>query len=98
MEAHQKEKALLVNPYYEKPELYLAYEANNTLKEVAVVAPSIAQKPYTDAMIENFGLNRPELLHFRYGVYEIFKMFKIYATRNDIPSDMIVQCKNQIEK
>ncbi len=96
--AYQKEKALLINPYYEDPSLYLAYEANDTLKEVCVVAPNSTRKPYTDAMIENFGLNRPELLYLRYGVYHTFKIFKTYSKNKDIPLDMINDFKSEIEK
>jgi hypothetical protein len=93
----KKEKALLINPYYENPEPYLAYQADDNLKEVRVIAPSTAKKPYTQAMIDNFGLNRVELLRARYDIYRVFRLFKLASKRNDLPSDFIAELKANIE-
>jgi hypothetical protein len=94
---HKQEKALLINPYYENPELYLAYQEDDTLKEVRVIAPNATKKAFTQAMIDNFGLNRPELLHYRYGVFRAFRLIKIASKRSDLPADFIVALKQNIE-
>jgi hypothetical protein len=47
---HKKEKSLLLNPYFDNPATFMAYEVDNTLKEVKVI-PS---KPKYSNYMYNF--------------------------------------------
>lgn len=98
LQHHVAEKALLINPYYEDPEPYFAYSADDNLKEVIVISPSIDKAPFTKEMIDTFGLNRKELKEDRYDYFQKFYTFKRFSMRIDLPPDVINECKIEIEE
>lgn len=76
---HKKEKALLINPYYDDPQSIFEYKADDSLKEVEV---AIAKKvknasKIQSAVVENYGLNRLELKQLRYEWYDNYITFKL---------------------
>jgi hypothetical protein len=68
---HDKERPLLLNPYYDKPEDYFAWKANDVLREVELIPlPSNPEAPlFVKAAIDLYGLNRPKLKQQRYFAY-----------------------------
>jgi hypothetical protein len=62
------EQALLLNPYTDKPEEHLKWEADPVLKEVEVVARK-GNDPNSQNTIECYGLNREELRAERWKVF-----------------------------
>jgi hypothetical protein len=93
LQNHQLEQALLINPYFDNPTDYIAYEADDVIEEVRVVSKSIAKKPYIKAMEDYYGINRVELANFRFQTFRKFRIFK-KAIRENIPTNL----KNDILK
>jgi hypothetical protein len=73
---HKAEKPLLINPYFDTPSVFFAYEANDTTEEVTIVATKPKYQPYIKAMEDFYGLNRIELKNFRYQTFSVFRIFK----------------------
>lgn len=63
---HLIERPLLINPYYENPEDFFAYEADDILKEVSIIPLRDEAIPFVEASVNIYGLNRRELLDLRY--------------------------------
>lgn len=82
--AHKKEKALLVNPYYEDPEKIFGYEADDALQEVKIfVLPTVKDAALIEtAIVENYGLNRLELRQLRFEWYDAYAIWKATLTEN----------------
>ncbi len=76
LENHRLEMASLINPYFEDPEKYFAYEADDVTKEVIVMAAKPAYKRFFEASEKFYGINRIELKTVRYQVYKAFKTLK----------------------
>lgn len=93
LDKHKAEKALLINPYFDKPEAYFAYEADDITKEVKIIPTKSKFKKHIKAAEEFYGLNRIELKNIRYSEYAKFKMFKLVI---DHISDL--NLKNEIKK
>lgn len=81
LEACTKEKAALPDPYTVDPVDLFAWEADENLKEVRLVAAknTVAAKRAVAAAEEVLGLNREELRRERYRIYEEVVAFKKYA-------------------
>jgi hypothetical protein len=84
--AHHQERPALINPYLDDPTLYIAYEADDTTKEVKVVAKDIAYQPYIDAAEKYYGINRVELRSSRYTIFKVFRVLKQSYAQN-LPLD-----------
>src|SRR5262249_54836217 len=67
--ACQAEGALLLNPYFDDPDRYFAWEADRVLREVKVVPRDEASRPWCEAAEAGYGLNRKELCDERWNVY-----------------------------
>ena len=80
---HQAERPYLVNPYLDDPAVFYAWEADDTLRRVSLVAvPGLADgDEYVKAAEDDLGLNRLELQELRYATLEIFRTFE--AVLND---------------
>ena len=50
LQNHQSELALLINPYFDNPTDYIAYEADDVIEEVKVIPKTNTQKPYIKAI------------------------------------------------
>ena len=87
------EEAELLDPYYEDPDAYLAWEADRTLREVRMVARQgdAWSERAVRAAEAYYGLNREELLRLRFDVYEDLeldvRMFRHLRSTNG-PADL----------
>lgn len=94
---HHAESAYLLNPYFDDPSVYLAYEVDDNRKEVTIVPAAQAYAPHVRAAEENSGLNRLELKQFRYQIYTKFRTFKRSMAFIDDP-DMQAEIQAQIQE
>jgi len=76
IDRHKTEQAYLINPYFDDPVTYFAYEADDELEEVKVVATSPAYDDFVNAAENYYGINRIELKNFRYRVFKNFRVLK----------------------
>lgn len=81
---HTAELAYLINPYFDDPAAFFAYEADDVIEEVKVVPAKKKYAPYVQAAEDYYGINRIELKNIRYSVYTKFRAFKLaYADLTD---------------
>lgn len=73
---HASEQALLLNPYFDDPAKFIAYDCNDDKEEISIVPTDDAAKPYIEAMEDYYGLNRIELKNLRYRVFTKFRILK----------------------
>lgn len=73
---HLHEKPLLLNPYLDNPESIIAYEADDVLEEVKMIAANNNHIANIQAMEEYYGINRKELKSYRYSVFRTFRILK----------------------
>lgn len=72
----KKEKALLVNPYYEDPAKFIAYKPVLETREVVVVPSKPAHAAIVKACENLFGMNRKELMDLRFQRYTMYMTLK----------------------
>ena len=65
----RKEKALLINPYFDDPAVYFAYKPILENKEVVVVPRAAKYKKVIEACENLFGVNRKVLMDLRFQWY-----------------------------
>lgn len=73
---HDQERPLLLNPYFDQPDLFYAWVADGVLREVQLVPASQQAVNFVQAAISAFGLNRPELQRARYRVFMFYRMVR----------------------
>lgn len=73
---HLAEGVHLINPYFDNPEIYFKYEADDVLQEVKIIPTSTIYDEIVKASEDYYGLNRPELKRLRYTVFSSFRVFK----------------------
>jgi uncharacterized protein (TIGR02646 family) len=73
---HHAENVSLINPYFDNPELFFKYEADDILEEVKMVSSSALYNDHIKAAEDYYGLNRIELRRIRYSVFSMFRVFK----------------------
>jgi hypothetical protein len=73
-QAHQREKALLLNPYIDDPTRYFAYAADDIMQEVTLVPAAPRYQAHVQAAEDYYGLNRVELKSQRYTIYKTFEV------------------------
>ena len=80
IESHKKEQPYLLNPYFDDPQKYYAWEVDKTLEEVKLV-PAVGDE-FTIKCVKvadgAFGLNRDELKKLRYEIYLQYSVHKFY--------------------
>jgi hypothetical protein len=74
---HINEEALLLNPYFDDPTVYFAYEADDVTQEVKIVSSKSTYIEYVKAAEDFYGINRIELKNMRYSVFTKFRAFKL---------------------
>jgi hypothetical protein len=82
LQNHQAELALLINPYFDNPADYFAYQEDDILEEVKVIPKTNNEQPYIKAMEDFYGINRVELANFRYQIFRKFRIFKHLISQN----------------
>ncbi|MEO6832026.1 MAG: hypothetical protein ABI378_06760 [Chitinophagaceae bacterium] len=93
---HKKEKAYLINPYFEKPQDFYAYAADDMLKEVKIVPTKPEYAPYIKAAEDYYGINRIELKNLRYSTFSKFRAFKMaFGALTDVGIKQ--EIKNQLD-
>lgn len=95
---HIVERPLLLNPYMDDPANFYAWRADDTLEEVELVplSTSLNSALYVQAAIDDYGLNRQELLNERFKVYSAFRTFKQVLTDPGISAATRQMVQNQI--
>ena len=80
---HQTERPFIVNPYIDDPAQWFAWDANDALRRVKLVALTGVPdaQNFVTAAEQDLGLNRIELQELRYTEFEKFRTFKL--TMND---------------
>ncbi|QEC78284.1 HNH endonuclease family protein [Mucilaginibacter ginsenosidivorax] len=94
---HQAEQALLLNPYLDDPKAFIAYEADDIIREVSIVAKNRKAKPYIKAMEDHYGINRLELRNLRYKIFKAFRLFKKNLAKTTDPAE-IKEIQEQIDE
>lgn len=97
---HFAEEALLLNPYFDDPTIYFAYQEDDITEEVKIVPTKDKYIDHIKAAEDFYGINRIELKNVRYSVFREFRLFKIIYEKltvegNDEPLRKAV--KNQID-
>ncbi|RPD44144.1 hypothetical protein DNI29_22370 [Hymenobacter sediminis] len=93
---HRKEMAFLLNPYFDDPSEYLAYEADDATKEVRVIPTKPEYAGHVKAAEDYYGLNRIELRNYRYKTYKTYQLFKRSLSRltdERLKADVLEQLK-----
>jgi hypothetical protein len=94
------EEAALINPYYEDPEPYFIWQADDTLGEVTIL-PNPDGPPKSDQVYEAakefYGLARKELRVMRYQMYRLFWVLKqADKQRASLTPELADQIREQI--
>jgi uncharacterized protein (TIGR02646 family) len=76
LDEHAREVALLLNPYFEDPTTYFAYEADDITEEVKIVPTKAKYASQVKAAEDFYGINRIELKNVRYSVFRTFRLIK----------------------
>jgi hypothetical protein len=90
------EYALIINPYFEEPAEYLAYEPILETKEVVVVPTLAKHKPIVEACETYFGINRKELMDLRFIRYTEYMTFKYALEDNGLAAQTRQMLKNRL--
>lgn len=100
LSAHKKEKALLVNPYYDDPEKIFEYNADENLQEVEIFVLNTVNNSaeIQKAVIENYGLNRLELKQLRYEWYDNYITLKLTLKERNISLKLRKRIETKIER
>jgi uncharacterized protein (TIGR02646 family) len=93
---HVAERALLINPYFDNPATYFAYEADDLTKEVKIISSDPGYISHFEAAEEFYGINRIELRNFRYQVFRQFRVYKLTLKEN-ITNELRAEVESQIE-
>jgi len=73
---HKAEKALILNPYYDNPEEFLAYQPILPNQEILVVPLKPEDKPIVKACEKLYGVNRKELKKHSFQWYANYMPFR----------------------
>jgi len=96
LKEHKAEVPLLLNPYFDNPLTYFAYEADDTTEEVKIVPTKPKYSKYIKAAEDFYGINRIELKNVRYSVFTKFRAFKM--AYNELTDGVVKrEVKKQIE-
>ena len=89
LQLHRQEQALLLNPYFDEPEEFFAWQADDAAEEVRLVPmPGVTEAAdYCRAAEKFYGLNRPQLLRLRYATYTTFQLFRRLADEPGISQE-----------
>lgn len=100
IEHHQQERPLLLNPYFDQPEAFFAWRADEVLMEVELIAllTTFDTKPFCDAAIAHYGLNRKSLKDYRWDRYEQYRTFRDVLDDPRLSPQIKALVHKQIEK
>lgn len=92
----KKEKALLINPYFDDPAVYFAYKPILENNEVVVVPTKPKYENIIKACENLFGLNRKELLDLRFEKYCLYMTLRHTMTDNGISANTRQMTENRL--
>lgn len=97
---HLTERPFLVNPYFEKPENFYAWEADDSLRQVKLIAkPGLSDgDKYVKEAEDVLGLNRIELLELRYSTLQIFRTFESVLSDLNISANTRTLVRDQMDQ
>lgn len=85
LDEHRDEHAYLINPYFDNPTIYFAYDADDIIEEVKIIPVNKLFAKHVKAAEEYYGINRIELKNARYSVFTKFRAFKMaYHALTDV--------------
>jgi hypothetical protein len=90
---HQAERPYLLNPYFDDPEQYYAWEVEPVLKHVYLVPANKPTEQFVNEAERLYGLNRKELLELRYFFYSLYDAFRLVLEDERVS----VQTKHRVE-
>jgi hypothetical protein len=82
LQHHTQESAFLLNPYFDNPAKYIAYEADDLLEEIKIIPANPQFQHHINAMEDFYGINRIELANFRYFTFRNFRTYKKMLNEN----------------
>ncbi len=94
----QKEKALLVNPYFDDPSVYFAYKPILENKEVVIIPTKPKYERLVKICEDLFGLNRKELLDLRFQRYSLYMTLRHTLTDNAISANTRLMSQNRLNE
>lgn len=99
-DAHRDERPFLVNPYIDDPADFYAWEADDTLRRVKLVAVAALADgdDYVKAAEDDLGLNRIELQELRYTTLEIFRTFEVAVNDPGISASTKTLIRDQMTR
>lgn len=90
------EKPLLINPYFDEPSTYFAYQPILENNEVVMVPTKTKYKKVIKACENLFGLNRKELLDLRFERYCIYMTLRHSLTDSGISANTRQATENRL--
>ncbi len=94
----RKEKALLINPYFDDPATYFAYKPILENKEVVIVPKAAKHKKVITACENLFGVNRRELVDLRFQQYCLYMTLRHALTDAGISNPIKTMMTNRIQE
>lgn len=94
---HNMERPYLLNPYYDDPNKYFAWRADDNLREVELIPSNAKSRDFSDIAISNYGLNRQELKENRWMVYSFFIILKDTLNERGLSQEIRIRIENQIK-
>jgi len=94
----EREKALLINPYFEDPALYFAYKPVLENKEVVIIAAASKHKKIIKACEDLFGVNRKELLDLRFQQYLVYMTWRHTLSDRKISKNTRIMTENRLRE
>jgi uncharacterized protein (TIGR02646 family) len=96
LDEHRAERAYLINPYFDDPTVYFAYEADDVTEEVKIIPANPNFANHVRSAEDFYGINRIELKNARYAVFTKFRAFKLaYPVLTD--ATIRREVRNQID-
>ena len=94
----QKEKALLINPYFDDPSVYFAYKPIVENKEVVIIPTKTKYEKVIKICEDLFGLNRKELLDLRFQRYCLYMTLRHTLTDTAISANTRLMSQNRLNE
>lgn len=98
IDAINDEYALIVNPYFENPADYLAYEPILENKEVVITSTQPKHQPIVEACEKYFGINRKELMDLRFQQYCAYMTYKHTLTSPGLKTQIKTMIENRLRE
>lgn len=94
----KREKALLINPYFDDPEKYFAYLPILETREVVIIPKKPSYEKMVKACENLFGLNRKELIDFRFQWYLLYVTIRFTLADGGISAQTKVMNESRLKE